>query len=183
MIELNIAKILANEYRDPEMIRYANHFTIYHSKRFLLGYLDDVVCYCRKYAIFESDEPIKICSNCKILINNEIDEFYSISELVDVFNITNNGVYERVKLILFLRRHEILGKTTRPDAWYLFIDKLKFGHTKILQVVRAVWSAECGGCLVGGYGFHFNHSDGASDKKYRRAIKICHELYPDIFKN
>lgn len=185
--ELDIEKALSGDIEGEEMRYYANTFKSHHLKRYELGYMEHV-CYCKKIFIF-GEVDYAICSACKNIINKEIEEFYSIPELQDIFNVKNNGIYERIKIILFFKRDLIMKRKNRPDAWFLFIDRINLNRTHIFQVIKKIYNyrcysqnCECCGSIANDLR-NFSCASGASDRKMILAVKKCSELYPDIFSN
>lgn len=142
----------------------------------------------QRYFIFENID-YAICSKCKDIINREIDEFYSIPELQEIFNVKNNGIYERIKIILFFKRDLIMKRKNRPDAWFLFIDRINLSRIRIFQVMNKIHNyrcyrrdCECCGSMSNDMrDYSFDYASGASGRKMILAVKKCNELYPDIF--
>jgi len=160
----------------------------YVSERINTGWLDQVCRLCKNiFIIYENDYVI--CSKCKKILDAEIDEFedYVYNKYENMENNRNNGVYNRVKLILFCEREKILNKKFNSCAFYYYMqsNKINIGINNVYKVSRTLKNIyesiyRYDGCID----FDFLRCDygyGSGNRKMTKALKISVDLIPEIF--
>lgn len=81
------------------------YFTLsYHTERIKNGWLENI-CRCCKHIFILGKDDYVICSGCKKILDNEINEFkeYIINKYDDIKNNYANGIYARIRLYYFVK--------------------------------------------------------------------------------
>jgi len=163
----------------------------YRIERIKNGWLENI-CRCCKNIFILGKEDYVICSECEKLLNDEIDEFeeYIIDKYENIKNNYNNGIYTRVRLILFCERERILNKKLSPCGFYhyMYSNKINIGMNEIYKISRTLKYIYEFIHKYDNYqnllNFDFLHCDigsGSRDRKMIRALKHSANLIPEIF--
>lgn len=163
----------------------------YHIKRIKDGWLDNI-CQCCKNIFILGKGDYVICSGCEKILDNEINEFeeYIIDKYDDIKNNYSNGIYTRIRLILFCEREKILNKKFTPCGFYhyMYSNKINIGMSKIYKIARTLKYIYESTHRYDDYAkstdFDFLRCDfgsGSRDRKMMRALKYCANLIPEFF--
>lgn len=162
----------------------------YWTKRIKDGWLEHVCRNCKNIYITDS-ETYTICSQCKNELDKEIDEFeeYIKNKYVDIANNNNNGIYARIKLILFAERELILNKKFTPCGLYYYMNsnKLNIDFDEIMKISRTIKNVYeitkfSNNCEYNDFDFlSCDYGNGASNVKFIKALKYCINLIPEIY--
>lgn len=179
-----------------EQERHILHDKLYYSlsyniKRIRDGSLNSICQYCKNIFILYDGDYV-ICSECKNILDDEINEFeeYIINKYEDIKNKYNNGIFTRVRLILFCERERILNKKFTPCGFfhYMFSNKIDIGIDNLYKILRTLkYNYE----RIHRYDEYKNstnfdflkcdYGNGASDKKMMKALNYCAKIMPELF--
>lgn len=130
---------------------------------------------CRLYYLKFSKHII--CSGCTIKIQKEIDDFEKfIDHKYNIFQ-NKNGIYDRIKLIMFIHRNELMCKHFTPCGIYLYYNKLCLSIKTIYKLAKITSES----CLNNNDFDLLSDTNGAFDKKLMKALKKGQEICPEIF--
>lgn len=168
------------------------YFTLsYHTERIKNGWLENI-CRCCKHIFILGKDDYVICSGCKKILDNEINEFeeYIINKYDDIKNNYANGIYARIRLILFCERERILNKKFTPCGFYYYMcsNKINIGMNEIYKISKTLKYIYQLTHRYDDYAkstdFDFlccDYGEGSTDRKMMKAIKYCADLIPEIF--
>ena len=182
--------LLTEQERD--ILHNKLHCCLSYTIRRIKYYPLNCICqYCKNIFIFNEGGYV-ICSACKNILDDEINEFeeYIINKYEDIKNKYNNGIFTRVRLILFCERERILNKKFTPCAFfhYMFSNKINIGIYNLYKISRTLkYNYE----RIHRYdeyknstNFDFLKGDngiGATDKKMIKALEYCANIMPEFF--
>jgi len=94
----------------------------------------------------------------------------------------NNGIYERVKLILFMERNNIKKGKYNSNAWKIFIDSINLTAKKKKQIIKTCQATLCGSTKtdINFYLPHYFFNAGTSNHQFYKALKMCDKLFPNM---
>jgi hypothetical protein len=139
---------------------------------------------CRLYYLKFSNK--KVCSHCRIKIEEEINEFETfINNDYSIIN-NNHGICERIKLIMFVHRNEIMTfkNPIISNSLLYYCNKLNLSYQNIKKILRicCLWNYCNKSEDYNNYDF-VNYGNGASNRKFKCALLKGQNICPKIFKN
>lgn len=163
----------------------------YRAKRIKDRQLENI-CRCCKNIFISGKGDYVICSKCKKILDDEINEFdeYIINKYDDIKNNYTNGIYDRVRLILFCERERILNKKFTPCGFYYYMlsNKINIGMNEIYKISRTLKyiyeSIHRYDNYIESTDFNFlccDFGSGSTNHKMMKALKYCANLIPEIF--
>lgn len=127
-----------------------------------------------------------VCSRCNVNIKAEMDEFDKfISDNYPILN-EYNGIYSRIKLIMFTHRNELLSKKCNPVAINFYKSRLNLSDYNCDKILRITQDCKresyyCNSYSNDNYFYYIMNGSGASDKKLKITIKKGKLICPIIF--
>jgi len=121
---------------------------------------------CKKIYLKFSDKIF--CSLCNIIIKDEIDNFEKfINENYSTIQ-NKHGVNNRIKLIMFSHRKELLNKDQNKYSIYLYNDKINLCKNNFVKLLYTIYKNDND---LSYYNYHNYQNCSSFDKKLMKALK------------